>query len=35
MRSESAEILANYHQAARARFHGITVTLWVRGTPGA
>jgi mannosyltransferase len=35
MRSESAEILASYRQAARARFHGITVTLWVRGTPGA
>jgi mannosyltransferase len=34
MRQESGVMLADYTQAARARFHGITVTLWVGGPAG-
>jgi mannosyltransferase len=30
MKSESQELRQNFTQAARARFHGITVTLWVK-----
>jgi mannosyltransferase len=30
MRSESQELLHDFTQEARARFHGITVTLWVQ-----
>jgi mannosyltransferase len=30
MRSESQEMLQDFTQEARARFHGITVTLWVQ-----
>jgi mannosyltransferase len=31
MRSESQELQQNFTQAARARFRGVTVTLWVKG----
>nr|MDQ2876369.1 hypothetical protein [Actinomycetota bacterium] len=34
MRSESQELRQNYTQAARVRFHGITVTLWVKRPAG-
>jgi mannosyltransferase len=30
MKSESQELRQNFTQAARARFHGVTVTLWVK-----
>jgi mannosyltransferase len=30
MKSESQELLQDFTEQARARFHGITVTLWVR-----
>jgi mannosyltransferase len=30
MKSESQELRQNFTQAARARFHGITVSLWVK-----
>ena len=31
LRSESQELQQNFTQAARARFRGVTVTLWVKG----
>ena len=34
MKSESQELRQNFTQAARARFHGITVTLWVKKPAG-
>jgi mannosyltransferase len=34
MKSESQELRRNFTQAARARFHGITVTLWVKKPAG-
>jgi mannosyltransferase len=34
MRQESQVMLADYTQAGRVRFHGITVTLWVGGPAG-